>query len=252
MESFNVFDVILQAPHFLAMLRSYNSVLQTYAKTCKLLDFTMNEGPTKYDKSILGTNLQHMGEMSEDIGKALPESFRSKFVKDLEYIFNDKLVAEFFIRKVAPNRSFEYTWGNKTIECSFLSDNSLHHFVDFVNTLVIPSLFNLEGSDTNEFLLGLDINDESTKEGNIFYGFNENLATMARKDFSAGNSNLAAIQEGFNKIKDVPLSVLLGDAVKMKHKDMRVGDVLFLYDTIMKKVSPRQHSIRSILYTLNV
>jgi hypothetical protein len=62
-----------------------------------------------------------------------------------------------------------------------------------VNTLVIPGLFNLEGSDTNEFLLGLDINDESTKEGNIFYGFNENLTTMARKDFSAGNSNLAAI-----------------------------------------------------------
>ena len=75
-----------------------------------------------------------MGEMSEDIGKALPESFRSKFVKDLEYIFNDKLVAEFFIRKVAPNRSFEYTWGNKTIECSFLSDNSLHHFIDFVSS----------------------------------------------------------------------------------------------------------------------
>lgn len=252
MEAFNVFDVILQAPHFLAMLRSYNSVLQTYAKTCKLLDFTMNEGPTKYDKNILGTNLQHIGEMSEDIGQALPESFRSKFVKDLEYIFNDKLVAEFFIRKVAPNRSFEYTWGNKTIECSFLSDNSLHHFVDFVNTLVIPGLFNLEGSDTNEFLLGLDINDESTKEGNIFYGFNENLGTMARKDFSAGNSNLAAIQEGFNKIKDIPLSALLGDTVRMKHKDMTVGDVLFLYDTIMKKASPRQHSIRSILYTLNV
>ena len=75
---------------------------------------------------------------------------------------------------------------------------------------------------------------------------------MARKDFSAGNSNLAAIQEGFNKIKNIPLSELLVDTVKMKHKDMTVGDVLFLYDTIMKKVSPRQHSIRSILYTLNV
>lgn len=32
---------------------------------------------------------------------------------------------------------------------------------------------------------------------------------------------------------------------------MTVGDVLFLYDTLMKKVSPRQHSIKSILYTLN-
>lgn len=192
MESFNVFDVILKAPHFLSMLRSYNSVLQAYAKTCKLLDFTMNEGPKKYNKGILGQNPNPYDEAGRDIKESLTEGFRAKFTKDLEYIFNDKVLSEFLIRKVAPTKSFTYTWGNKEVECTFLSDNSLHHFVDFVNSLVIPGLMNLEGADTNEFLLGLDINDESAKDGNLFYGFNENLNTMARKDFT-GNSNLAAI-----------------------------------------------------------
>lgn len=250
MESFNVFDVILKAPHFLSMLRSYNSVLQAYAKTCKLLDFTMNEGPKKYNKGILGQNPNPYDEAGRDIKESLTEGFRAKFTKDLEYIFNDKVLSEFLIRKVAPTKSFTYTWGNKEVECTFLSDNSLHHFVDFVNSLVIPGLMNLEGADTNEFLLGLDINDESAKDGNLFYGFNENLNTMARKDFT-GNSNLAAIQKGFDSIKDISISQLLGENVKMHHSDMTVGDVLFLYDTLMKKVSPRQHSIKSILYTLN-
>jgi hypothetical protein len=42
LKQYNVYDVILKAPHFLEMLRCYNDVLNASAVSTGILDFTMN------------------------------------------------------------------------------------------------------------------------------------------------------------------------------------------------------------------
>lgn len=252
MRAYNIFDTILQAPHFLEMLRCYNDILRASAISTGILDFTMNIGPKLYDKDSLGENKVAFGENVIDIVKSLPRELRANMIKDLEYCYNQKLASIFF-RSVVSEYEFKYEWNDTTKRCSFLSDNSLHSFVEFVNGVLIPALMAEDVDGKNQFLSGLEINDlENSKNGNQFFGFNENIRKLARKDSIVG-SRLQGIQEGFDAIAGKDVTELLGGKIQFKTpgKTLTVGDILFLYDMITKHVNSNQHSISPLFITLN-
>ena len=247
--NYNVFDVITQAPHFLQMLKSYNSVLQAYAKSDKQLDFILNESPDTYNTTLINKDSPY-GEYSRDM--YVEERFSKKMISKAKGYFQQKTLSVFIANSLDPF-GFTYTPNHgPSVQCSFKTDNALHRFVDFVNGAVIPQL--MEQDPENKFLQGLEINEAETKEIGIpFFGFNENLKSMGHKDF-VGASKLTGIQQGFDRIANIKIKDLLKDAGNITFKgddSMTVGDALWLYNTLMRQVSPRSNDLSPLFSTLN-
>lgn len=249
--NFNVFDVVKQAPHFYQMLKSYNNVLQAYSKVDKQLDFELNIAPDIYDSSIV--NVDH--PTNSDYKMKVSKTFTKKQIKAAKGYFYDLVLSQFISEEIRKHTFSYVPKQGKEIKCSFYSDNSLHNFVEFVNSAIIPTL--LETHKDNQFLLGLEINDlEVTTNGNLFFSFSENLRSMGHKDFS-GESKLHNIKEDFDKIRNIKISDLLKSkgSLMFAHSDqsnVTVGDVLYLYNTLMKIASPAAQDFSSLFDSMNV
>lgn len=248
--NYNVFDVVSQAPHFLQMLRGYNNVLQAYSKTNKQLNFMLNQAPVLYDAGLVSTENPSQYEFAKNM--YITETFGKKDISKAKGYFQQKVISH-FLMNVISRYAFKYKADNSVINCSFMTDNSLHRFVDFVTLHVIPSLINQNPS--NVFLRGLEINDAETKESGIpFFGFNENLRAMGHKDF-VGTSQLTSIQQGFDQIKDIKIADLVPGQLDFSNPEMdnlTVGDVFFLYNMLMKQASPRSNSLDTLFSSMNV
>jgi hypothetical protein len=185
----------------------------------------------------------------------VPKTFTKKQIKAAKGYFYDLVLSQFISEEIRKHTFSYVPKQGKEIKCSFYSDNSLHNFVEFVNSAIIPTL--LETHKDNQFLLGLEINDlEVTTNGNLFFSFSENLRPMGHKDFS-GESKLHNIKEDFDKIRNIKISDLLKSkgSLMFAHSDqsnVTVGDVLYLYNTLMKIASPAAQDFSSLFDSMNV
>jgi hypothetical protein len=90
----------------------------------------------------------------------------------------------------------------------------------------------------------------------VFFGFTENLRSMTHKDF-IGTSKFNRIQADFNAIKDIKVSDLLKENGSLSllngaAANMTVGDLFYLYNTLMRIVSPRSNDLAPVFSSMNV
>lgn len=260
--NYNIFDVIDKVPHFAQMFKKYNELIQIYTKSDALMDFEVNKAPELYDRDIVDRSLsvQDEGDWFDEVA-AIEEEYGRSYKPQiyLPSVYNKNMTTkarnaflqttfEKFLQTTGPEYSFRYTAQDNhhtSHYCNFATENALHEFVDFINTSIIPELF--EKYPDNKFLEGLEINDkEASYNGNLFFSFNENLNILANADI-AGSTRLYQIKQDFNKIKNIKIRDLVTNGIlELNNENTTVGDYLYLYNKIMKIASPSVYDFDSL------
>ena len=222
--------------------------MQVYSAGNAIINYEVNQAPIDYDKSILviekGDPLN--GEFGDNI--VLPETYTKKQTSAAKTACIITMFQN-FLKEVASNSEFKYTRKiNKdliSMKCNFTSDNDLHSFIDFVNLVLIPKLF--EQNPDNKFLEGLEINNqEAETNNNIFFSFGENLRILQNAEMS-GITRLHQIKQAFKEIKNIKLTDLFkGENFEILDPNTTAGDFLFIYNTIMKLVNPSGYDFGSL------
>ena len=126
------------------MLEKYNQLMQVYSAGNAIINYEVNQAPIDYDKNIIAVekgNPQE-GEYGDNI--VLSETYTKKQTNAAKAACNLTMFQE-FLKQVVSNSEFKYSkkTGKESIsiKCNFNSDEALHKFIDFVNLVLIPKLF---------------------------------------------------------------------------------------------------------------
>ena len=239
----NVFDAVLDMPHFIGMLDNYNKVLTMYSVRDAQLNFEMNIMPNIYKGYAVDTTTSS-NEITYKAFK-VPAQYSDKLLRQTQSAYNDYVLSSFL--ETLKDYDFQYSSDKNTYNVSYKSDYGLHQFLDMMNEVVIPIL--IDTDPTNEFLRGLQFNEtEHINNQNVFRGFSYNLRALQSKSYD-GAVKFFKIQQAFDALaSQVLFDVLPGEDNNKDSnlKNLTVGDVFWLYNTIMKQVAPSIHGFEAL------
>jgi len=160
-----------------------NKYVNTISQECDLLSqyrFIYRTAPMLYRNNLISNNKTPASEDQGSVTKyRVPKLFTKKLLRPALRAFKDISIFNFIKQIQGFKVSID---GFKTpFNIDFTTDDGIKKFCNFINKVLIPALKYTDLSENdgnNPFLLALEMNTVSEKEGKPFYGMNVNLNTL--------------------------------------------------------------------------
>lgn len=248
---YNIFDVIDQVPHFQAMFKSYQVLLEGYCETSALMDFEVNQAVKLFDKEVIYIpQVPIEGTEMTQAAYELPYRYDKNLVAETRKAW-EAIVFEEFLKDIVSENAFKYKHSQDgkqmVFECDFQSDDALHDFMNFFNGVIYPKLF--EMFPDNYFLKLIQFDSVEASHGaNLLLRMPQSLSSLMQNDVS-GKTQIQKIRQAFNEIRKVKIADIVGNATTFKLDNLEVTfeDFLYIYELLAQQISFNRAGFGEIL-----
>lgn len=264
-ETFNVYDIINNSKHFYSMLKAFDSYINVLMEGSARAKWALRDAKKLYDRYIVSNNEEPVEDSDNETRTVfdVPYNYNEACAKAASRMFDDYVLSEFlsstsdydFEVKVNSDQAkgrFKINYG-KSIDPTKPVKNkdiNIQQFIKFVNVVLIPKL--KEEYPNNYFVKALRPDTsglkalskgESTAKAKMKWVFNFDIDKL---NSPASRNLYFDVVSGFDEIAStVTLEDLFGDDV-ISGQDLKLGDILYLYDQILNFSSFGQGSLEKV------
>lgn len=261
-ENFNIYDILNHSKHFYQMLNAFNDYMQLFTKTSSRARWALNDAFRIYSPHII-LNKEQMEGYTRTIYE-VPFRYDAKVGKKVSRLYDDYILSEFLQEEDAYDFEFSLPgFGSRVIKINYgkgqkTRNPNLRAFIEFVNLYLIPEL-RCQHMD-NKFIQSIELDLDAiavdkhgklkvTGKSQISWKFNFDIDNLTDASSESKYQDVVGGFDELMRVKDAngERFLTLGDVFPSANfklgKDIKVGDILYLYDQILNFASFGQGSL---------